>query len=70
LVGDDRIDLICSSGHRTAHSLSRIVRLNDGWCGKCGADISYTPLADADATRKGGEPSPPSPVLASVGAEI
>jgi hypothetical protein len=45
--GGERIDLVCASGHRTSHSLARVVRLNDGWCGKCGAAISYAPLADA-----------------------
>ena len=44
---DDKIELVCSSGHRTVHSLARILRLNDGWCGKCGADIGYEPSADA-----------------------
>jgi hypothetical protein len=39
----DKVDLVCSSGHRTAHSLARVLRLNDGWCGMCGADISYEP---------------------------
>lgn len=54
--GDDRIDLVCSSGHRTSHSLARVARLNDGWCGRCGADISYTPFTDAGATAKGVSP--------------
>ena len=44
----DEIELVCPSGHRTIHSLKRVLRLNDGWCGKCGADIRYTPLADAE----------------------
>ena len=39
----DRIELVCASGHRSAHSLARLLRLNDGWCGTCGADISYEP---------------------------
>lgn len=43
--GDDKIELVCPNGHRTIHSLSRVLRLDDGWCGKCGADISYTPDA-------------------------
>ncbi len=42
----DQLDLVCASGHRTAHSLARISRLNDGWCGICGADIGYTPPAN------------------------
>ena len=41
---DEKIELVCTSGHRTSHSLARVLRLNDGWCGKCGADISYKPL--------------------------
>jgi hypothetical protein len=45
--GNENVELVCSSGHRTAHSLARVLRLNDGWCGRCGADISYAPLADA-----------------------
>lgn len=43
----DLIELICLHGHRSSHSLARVTRLNDGWCGKCGADISYQPLAGA-----------------------
>ena len=47
-VSGDELELICLNGHRTRHSLARVQRLNDGWCGKCGASISYTALADAD----------------------
>jgi hypothetical protein len=43
---DERIELVCASGHRTTHSLARVLRLNDGWCGKCGADIRYEQAAD------------------------
>ena len=46
---DDKIELVCSSGHRTIHSLARVARLNDGWCGTCGADISYSPSDAAEA---------------------
>ena len=45
----DIFDLVCSSGHRTPHSLARVLRLNDGWCGTCGADIGYTPLGSSRA---------------------
>jgi hypothetical protein len=65
---EDRIDLVCSSGHRTSHFLARVTRLNDGWCGRCGADISYTPAADADAILKGGSRAP-SRVLTTDDAE-
>jgi hypothetical protein len=30
----------------TAQSLARVLRLDDGWCGRCGADVSYKPLVD------------------------
>ena len=42
----DELQLVCANGHRTAHSLARVQRLNDGWCGKCGAGISYTALPE------------------------
>jgi hypothetical protein len=47
----DVIELVCSSGHRTPHSLARVRRLDDGWCGTCGADIKYQPVP---------EPEPPA----------
>ena len=47
---DETVELVCTSGHRTTHLLARILRLNDGWCGKCGADLHYEP-------REGVEPS-------------
>jgi hypothetical protein len=43
----DKIELVCPNGHRTTHSLARVLRLNDAWCGTCGADISYDPLIPA-----------------------
>lgn len=46
-LNEDLIELVCPNGHRTLHSRARILRVNDGWCGKCGADISYDPSADA-----------------------
>lgn len=52
-VAGDELELVCPNGHRTTHSGARIKRLNDGWCGKCGAAISYTALSDS------GQPAPP-----------
>jgi len=46
----DKIELVCPNGHRTTHSLARVLRLNDAWCGTCGADISYDPLIPAGPT--------------------
>jgi hypothetical protein len=40
----ETIELVCRSGHRSTHQLARILRLNDGWCGKCGADLHYEPV--------------------------
>ena len=51
--GGDRIDLLCPNGHRTTHSLARLMRLNDGWCGRCGADIAYPISTDAAAALGG-----------------
>ncbi len=45
---DDKIELVCPSGHRTTHSLARVMRLNDAWCGICGADISNNQLVGVD----------------------
>jgi hypothetical protein len=62
-AADDLIELVCKSGHRNAHSRARILRLNDGWCGKCGAGIGYDPLADARGpTREAPMPPPAAPV--------
>jgi hypothetical protein len=50
---DDHLELVCKSGHRSGHSRARVTRLNDAWCGKCGADISYDPLAAAAVATAG-----------------
>jgi hypothetical protein len=63
---EDKLELVCSSGHRTTHSLARVLRLNDGWCGKCGADISYTPLADDEGIPAGERSTAPLVALKSV----
>ena len=47
----ETIELVCRSGHRSTHQLARILRLNDGWCGKCGADLNYDPPEDIIAER-------------------
>lgn len=49
--GADEVELVCPSGHRTTHSLARAERLNNGWCGKCGAGISYTHRANRARSR-------------------
>jgi hypothetical protein len=46
----ETIELVCPNGHRTIHSLARVLRLNDAWCGRCGADIDYKPSPDADSS--------------------
>lgn len=46
VVKGKMIELLCGSGHRSTHLLVRVLRLNDAWCGKCGADLSYDPLKD------------------------
>ena len=51
--GDDLV-LVCPNGHSTLHSLARVLRLNDGWCGTCGAGIAYEPAAKAGKAPKGG----------------
>jgi hypothetical protein len=51
--GQETVELVCPSGHRTTHSLARVLRLNDGWCGRCGVGISYEPQADAAAAKAG-----------------
>ncbi len=45
----EMIELVCRGGHRTRHLLARILRRNDGWCGKCGADLNYEPVVPAEA---------------------
>jgi hypothetical protein len=37
------IELICGNGHVSVQSLERVLRLNDGWCGKCGANVKHDP---------------------------
>ncbi len=56
----DHVDLVCSSGHVTTHSLARLVRLNDGWCGRCGADIDYPPPPAALRTPAGQDNDQPN----------
>lgn len=41
------MELVCKSGHRSDHLLDRVLRLNDAWCPKCGADLKYTPAEEA-----------------------
>lgn len=36
-----KLELICKSGHRSDHQRDRVLRRNDAWCPKCGADIKY-----------------------------
>jgi hypothetical protein len=60
--GDDLV-LVCPTGHSTIHSLVRVLRLNDGWCGVCGVGIPYEPAAKAGKAPKGGA------VLKDVSAE-
>jgi hypothetical protein len=49
------IELSCPNGHRTMHSLARVLRLNDAWCGKCGADIRYDASAEPGREHAGRE---------------
>ena len=64
----DDIELVCSSGHRTTHSLARVLRLNDAWCGKCGADIRYNPLEQPEMSRGDLAPGVSRSALKGLGA--
>jgi hypothetical protein len=46
-VATETIELTCKSGHLSQHLLHRVLRLNDAWCGQCGADLPYLPRQDA-----------------------
>ena len=52
LWDQSKLELICKSGHKSEHLLDRVLRHNDGWCPKCGADIHYTPDQDASTLPK------------------
>jgi hypothetical protein len=43
LSDQTKLELVCKSGHRSEHMRDRVLRLNDAWCPKCGADIKYEP---------------------------
>lgn len=38
-----KLELICKSGHKSEHLKDRVLRHDDAWCPKCGADIRHTP---------------------------
>lgn len=50
----DELVLVCPNGHSTLHSLARVRRLNDGWCGTCGVGIPYEPAVKTGKTPRGG----------------
>lgn len=52
LVDQSKLQLICKSGHMSEHLLDRVLRHNDAWCPKCGADISYTSEEALPAVRE------------------
>lgn len=52
LQDQTRIELVCKSGHKSEHLLDRVLRHNDAWCSKCGADIQYNPEEGANKLPK------------------
>ena len=46
------LELICKSGHKSEHPKERVLRRNDAWCPKCGADVKHDPGKDAGALSK------------------
>jgi hypothetical protein len=49
MFGQSKLELTCGNGHKSEHLMDRVLRHNDAWCPKCGADISYSPAEDASA---------------------
>jgi hypothetical protein len=47
-----KLELICKSGHKSEHLRDRVLRHQDAWCPKCGADIEYIPDSDDGAVPK------------------
>jgi hypothetical protein len=52
LLNQTKLELTCRNGHKSEHLTDRVLRLNDAWCPKCGADISYAPTQDDLTSRK------------------
>lgn len=44
-----KVQLTCKHGHTSEHVRERVLRRQDAWCPKCGADIEYIPDAKQDA---------------------
>ena len=47
-----KLELLCKSGHKSEHLRDRVLRHQDAWCPKCGADIEYIPDEDGGAVPK------------------
>jgi hypothetical protein len=47
MSGATMISLTCKHGHVSEHRLDAVLRRNDAWCGKCGADLPYAAPAKA-----------------------
>ena len=41
LRDQSKLELICKHGHQSEHFKDRVLRHNDAWCPRCGADIKY-----------------------------
>jgi hypothetical protein len=46
------LELVCKSGHKSQHPKERVLRRNDAWCPKCGADVKHDPGTDSSALPK------------------
>ncbi|HZW46354.1 MAG TPA: hypothetical protein VFF61_02415 [Microvirga sp.] len=46
------LELVCKSGHKSQHPKERVLRRNDAWCPKCGADVKHDPGKDSGALPK------------------
>ncbi len=46
------LELTCKNGHHSEHLLDRVLRHDDAWCPKCGADIKYTADPELSALPK------------------
>jgi hypothetical protein len=47
-----KLELTCPNGHKFEHLLDRVLRHDDAWCPKCGADIKYASDERASALPK------------------
>lgn len=47
-----KLELVCKSGHKSEHLRNRVLRHQDAWCSKCGADMEYIAAEEESALPK------------------